>query len=85
MEDDALSQMQELDAVAAEHGGLLAFRIEDANGLEPVFVRVELAEESDEAGAAMIAISDRDGLPLGHYVLPAAKLRAALTGTTVPA
>lgn len=82
--EDALSQMQELDAVAAEHGGLLAFRIEDADGLEPVFIRVELAEESDEAGAAMIAISDRDGLPLGHYVLPAAKLRAALEPSLLP-
>lgn len=82
--EDAVSQMEELDAVAAEHGGLLAFRIEDAEGLEPVFVRVELAEESDEAGAALLAISDRDGLPLGHYVLPAARLRAALESSLLP-
>ena len=62
---------------------MLAFRIEGSEGLDPVFLRVELAEESDEAGAALIAISDRNGLPLGHYALPAAKLRAALAGTTL--
>ena len=32
----------------------------------------------------MIAISDRDGLPLGRYVLPVAKLRGALEPSLLP-
>jgi hypothetical protein len=78
---ETLGQIKDLDAVASESGGVLAFRLCDGGDeLEPVFARFR-QEPGDAAGggAAMISLSDRNGLSLGTYVLPMQKLRAALS------
>jgi len=73
----ALRDLQELDAVAAERGMVLAFRAcEDAEEYEPVFLRFEQTGPEDEA--AMFAITDRNGMSLGRYVVPGRKLESAI-------
>lgn len=78
-EGNGIHELQALDAVAAEHGAALAFRIcEDGEGFEPVFMRVHRANAETEDERALISFADRDGLPLGRYVVPSARLDALL-------
>lgn len=77
--EDSLNELQTLDAIAGEHGAVLAFRLcEDGDGAEPVFARVEQPESGATAGTVLIALTDRNGLSLGRYVMPQARLEAAL-------
>ena len=77
--EDSVSELQALDAVAAEHGAVLAFRLcEEADGAEPVFARIEHADAGAEGGAMLISLTDRNGLSLGRYVMPRGRLEAAL-------
>ena len=77
--EDSINELQALDAVAGEHGALLAFRLcEDGDGAEPVFARVEQSEPGAAAGTVLIALTDRSGFSLGSYVMPRARLVSAL-------
>jgi len=72
-----MRELQELDAVAAERGMMLAFRAcEETEEYEPVFLRFAPTDPEDEA--AMFAITDRNGMSLGRYVMPGRKLDAAI-------
>ena len=72
-------ELQELDAVAAERGLILAFRVCDESGdYEPVFLRIDNAGVGPVDEVAMIAITDGNGMSLGRYVVPRTKLDAAL-------
>jgi hypothetical protein len=76
-----MRDLQELDAVASERGLVLAFRAcDESDDYEPVFLQVEAAGVGEEDGAAMIAITDGNGMSLGRYVVPRSKLDAALAG-----
>jgi hypothetical protein len=78
-EDNTLSELQALDAVAAEKGMVLAFRVCDESGdLEPVYLSIHSAEAGGENEAALIAIGDARGMSLGRYVIPRSRLQAAL-------
>ena len=80
-EDDAVGELQALDAIASEQGMLLAFRIcEESGDLEPVFLRVDRANADTEHEAALIALTDASGFSLGRYVLPRRRLDEALDG-----
>jgi hypothetical protein len=71
--------LQGMDAVAAERGMVLAFRVcEETDEYEPVFMKFRRAKVGEPGETAMVAISDRNGLSLGRYVLPSARLDAAL-------
>lgn len=79
--DGTLDQLRELDALAAEQGAVLAFRVcEDSDDFEPVLIRVHAANPGSDSETALVAISDRDGLSLGRYVIPRDRLDRALTG-----
>jgi hypothetical protein len=68
-----------LDAVASEHGRILAFRAcEETGEFEPVFVRIGGADVGDDGETAAIAITDANGMSLGCYVMSRARLDAAL-------
>ena len=73
-----VSDLQTLDALASEHGRLLAFRAcEESDEFEPVFLRFGAAGVGREE-TAMIAITDANGMSLGRYVLSRSRLEAAL-------
>lgn len=72
-------ELQEMDAIASERGLLLAFRACDESGeFEPVFMRVGGAGIGGDDEVAAIAITDANGMSLGRYLVPLAKLDAAL-------
>jgi len=78
-DEEALNQLQALQAIAEERGLVLAFRVcEDVGGFEPVFMSVDAANTGEDNEVAMIAIADEDGLPMGRYVIPRAHLDLAL-------
>jgi hypothetical protein len=78
-EDEAVNQLQALDAIASEQDAVLAFRVcEETAEFEPVFVRVFRANAEEDNEAALIAISDERGLSLGRYIVPRARLDRAL-------
>jgi hypothetical protein len=78
-ENAALKRLRTLDAVAAEQGAVLAFRLcEASTDLEPVFVRISCANPGEENETALIAIDDQAGLSLGRYVINRDGLDAAL-------
>jgi hypothetical protein len=78
-QDDTVSELQALDAVASEKGMVLAFRVcEESGELEPVYLSILAAEAGGENEAALIAIGDARGMSLGRYVIPRARLEAAL-------
>lgn len=77
--ENTLNQLQALDAVAAENGMILAFRVcEESGELEPVFMHVLRAEGDGSDDAALIAISDKHGLLLDRYVVARGRLADAL-------
>jgi hypothetical protein len=77
--DEAVDQLQDLDALASEQGMVLAFRLcEESGDLEPIFLRVDRANGDSENEAALIAITDARGFSLGRYVIPRARLEEAL-------
>lgn len=79
-EREAVEELRALDAVAAEQGALLAFRVaEEGEHFEPVFMRVMAARVGEPGETALVSIEDRSGLPLGRYVIPRARLEQALT------
>jgi hypothetical protein len=72
-------ELQELDAVAAERGLILAFRsCDESEDYEPVFLRIENAGVGPVDEVAMVAITDGNGMSLGRYLVPRTKLDAAL-------
>jgi hypothetical protein len=78
-DDEALSELRALDAIASERGAVLAFRMcEQSGALEPVFLTVFSANPGEENQAAMIDIGDQSGLSLGRYVISRASLEQAL-------
>jgi hypothetical protein len=78
-ENEALNQLQALDAIASEQDAVLAFRVcEETAEFEPVFVRVFRANAGEDNETALIAISDERGLSLGRYIVPRARLDRAL-------
>jgi hypothetical protein len=77
------NDLHTLDALATEHGQFLAFRAcEDSDEFEPVFLQVGRAgvgaADGAADGAAMIAITDANGMSLGRYVISRKRLEAAL-------
>jgi hypothetical protein len=78
-ENEAVNQLQALDAIASEQDAVLAFRVcEETAEFEPVFVRVFRANADEENEAALIAISDDRGMSLGRYIVPRGRLDRAL-------
>jgi hypothetical protein len=76
---EAFSELEAMDAVAAEQGMILAFRAcDESEAYEPVFVRVESAGMGAADEATMLAISDANGMSLGRYVFSRSRLDAAL-------
>jgi hypothetical protein len=76
---DSTRDLQELDAIASERGMILAFRAcDESEEYEPVFLHVERAGVGEADEAAMIAITDGNGMSLGCYVISRRKLDAAL-------
>jgi hypothetical protein len=72
--------LQEMDAIAAERGMVLAFRAcDESDDFEPVFMRVGPAGIGGEDEVTLVAISDANGMSLGRYLIPRSKLDAALT------
>jgi hypothetical protein len=70
-----------MDAVAGERGMVLAFRVcEETEEYEPVFMKFGGGAIGEPGETAMVAISDRNGLSLGRYVMPRARLDEALAG-----
>jgi hypothetical protein len=77
-----VNDLQAMDAVAAERGQVLGFRAcEDTDEFEPVFLQLERENAGEANETAMIAITDRNGMSLGRYVLSRARLDAALAET----
>jgi hypothetical protein len=75
MPEKALDELQALDAIASERGGVLAFRVcEESGELEPVFMHVLRASGEREQEVALIALTDASGLSLGRYVLSRSRL-----------
>jgi|Tabmets5t2r1_1033131.scaffolds.fasta_scaffold179122_1 hypothetical protein len=78
-ENEAVNQLQALDAIASEQDAVLAFRVcEETAEFEPVFVRVFRANADEENETALIAISDDRGMSLGRYIVPRGRLDRAL-------
>ena len=78
-EYEAADQLRGLEAVASERGMLLAFRVcEEADELEPVFVRAMCTNSGSEREASLLAITDARGMSLGRSVIPRAQLERAL-------
>ena len=78
-DEGTLDELRSLDAVAAEQGAVLAFRVcEDSDELEPVLIQVHAANPGAPHEAALIAIEDRSGMSLGRYVIPRERLDRAL-------
>ena len=78
-ENEAADQLRALEAVASERGMLLAFRVcEEADELEPVFVRAMCTNSGSEREASLLAIADARGMSLGRFVFPRAQLERAL-------
>ena len=76
------NDLHTLDALATEHGKLLAFRAcEDSDEFEPVFLQVGRAGVGAADEAAMITITDANGMSLGRYVISRERLHTALAGT----
>jgi hypothetical protein len=74
-----MRDLQELDAVASERGMVMAFRAcEETDEFEPVFLSVERTPVGTDEEIALIAITDRNGMSLGRYVVGRSKLDAAL-------
>ena len=74
-----MRDLQELDTVASERGMVMAFRAcEESEEFEPVFLSVERTPVGDDEEVALIAITDRNGMSLGRYVVGRSKLDAAL-------
>jgi hypothetical protein len=88
-ENDTVGQLQALDAGASEQGAVLAFRVcEESGDLEPVFMHIARANPDSEQEAALVALTDANGLSLGRYVVPRGRLDDALgrvEGETHPA
>ena len=83
-ENEAVNQLQALDAIASEQDAVLAFRVcEETAEFEPVFVRVFRANADEENETALIAISDERGFSLGRYIVPRARLDKALEDAEV--
>jgi hypothetical protein len=79
MSESALNELQELDAVAAERGLVLGFRVcENGEDLEPVFFRFFKTRTDDGHETALISIDDDQGFQLGRYILPRERIDAAL-------
>lgn len=77
--DDAVRDLQALDAVASERGMVLAFRVCEGSGdLAPVFLRILSAEPGEDNEATLISVSDEQGRSLDRYVVPRSRLDAAL-------
>ena len=77
-----VDDLQTMNAVASEHGRILAFRAcEESDEFEPVFLRVGAAGVGEENETAMIAITDANGMSLGSYVVRREQLDAALVET----
>jgi hypothetical protein len=78
-EDEAMSRLRALDAIASEGDAVLAFRVcEQSADLEPVFLRICRANVGERNEAALIAIDDQGGLSLGRYVVSRSRLDGAL-------
>lgn len=78
-EENALNELQNLDAIASERGAVLAFRVcEDSVDLEPIFLGISAGNAGEENEVALIAIDDQNGLSLGRYVVSMQRLEAAL-------
>ncbi len=78
-ENEAMTELQDLDAIASEQDAVLAFRVEDdLASFEPVFVRIFRANVGKENETALIAISDQTGLQLGRYVVSRERHERAL-------
>jgi len=76
---EPMSELQAMDAVASEQGMVLAFReCEETGEYEPVYLRVEGGGVGEPDAAAMIAITDRNGMSLGRYVVSRGRLDSAL-------
>jgi hypothetical protein len=72
-------ELQEMDAIAAERGQILAFRAcDETDDYEPVFLRIENAGVGPVDEVAMVGITDGNGMSLGRYLVPRKKLDAAL-------
>jgi hypothetical protein len=83
-ENEAVNQLQALDAIASEQDAVLAFRVcEETTEFEPVFVRVFRANADEDNETALIAISDERGLSLGRYIVPRDRLDRALARAEV--
>lgn len=78
-DEQTLDELRALDAVAAEQGAVLAFRVcEDSDELEPVLIQIHAANPGAPQEAALVAIEDRAGMSLGRYVIPRERLNRAL-------
>lgn len=78
-ENEAVNELQALDAIASEQGAVLAFRMDDESpGFEPVFVRAFRANAGAGSETALIAITDQSGFSLGRYVINRDRLDRAL-------
>jgi hypothetical protein len=77
--DEAVNELQALDAIAAEQDAVLAFRIcDESTAFEPVFLRVYRANVGEENETALLAMSDERGLSLGRFVINREALELAL-------
>ncbi len=75
----AVDELQALDAVAVEKGVVLAFRAcQESDEYEPVFLNLARSDVGSGDEAAMIAITDANGMSLGSYVVSRRRLDAAL-------
>ena len=73
-----VNELQALDAVALENGVVLAFRAcHESDDYEPVFLNVTRSGVGTGDEAAMIAITDANGMSLGNYVVSRKRLDAA--------
>jgi hypothetical protein len=77
--DEAVNELQALDAIASEQDAVLAFRIcDESTAFEPVFLRMFRANVGEENETALLAISDERGMSLGRFVINREQLELAL-------
>ncbi len=77
--------LKTLAALAREHGRVLAFRAcEETGEFEPVLIRLGVGAEGASDEAAMIAITDANGMSLGNYVVSRDDLEVALAEAQAP-
>jgi hypothetical protein len=76
---EPMEDLQAMDAIASERGLVLAFRVcEETGEYEPVFLGVERAGIGEREETAMLALTDRNGMSLGRYVMSRRRLDAAI-------